>query len=330
MKAELKELINLAATDGIITPDERNLIIRKATEWGEDISIVELYINAAVQKFEQEQDEKKKEKLGMVCPHCNMKIPLLTEVCPYCDSVVSVQSCKEFDDLMSEIQGFLVQLKSERQACYRKNKAKLENSIHKAELLYGDNSKVVQLVSEVREQIKIAKQEIHKRQRITMISGISLIGLILAICLAIYFFYKSEDTRLKDNEDARIEAAEQREDALEKQSSQKKQISDQYDMLIGKLESLPVPDANNYEECKRQLHAMQWPDIVEDESKDKDFEDSKRSQFWNAVKGYAQSLYAVYMEQHGIKEYPEEEEDPAWDTLHDLVKYGVDLSLKYY
>jgi len=78
---ELKKLIEIAMTDGIITSKERTVIFNKAAALGIDAAEVEIYLDAEIQKAEQAADVEKRDKIGKVCPQCGKQVPPLALVC---------------------------------------------------------------------------------------------------------------------------------------------------------------------------------------------------------------------------------------------------------
>ena len=80
-KEELKRLIEIAMTDGIITSKERTVIFNKAAALGIDTAEVEIYLDAEIQRAEQAADAAKRDKIGKVCPQCGKQVPPLTLKC---------------------------------------------------------------------------------------------------------------------------------------------------------------------------------------------------------------------------------------------------------
>ena len=104
---ELKKLIEIAMTDGIITSKERTVIFNKAAALGIDAAEVEIYLDAEIQKAELAADVEKRDKIGKVCPQCGKQVPPLALVCE-CGfeftTTKAVSSIQLLSDKLSSIQ----------------------------------------------------------------------------------------------------------------------------------------------------------------------------------------------------------------------------------
>ena len=80
-RPEFENLLKEYLTDGIITSKEREVLLKKAQEYGYDVDEVDLYIDAQQQKCEQAAEVAKAKKLGKVCPRCGKQFSELTIVC---------------------------------------------------------------------------------------------------------------------------------------------------------------------------------------------------------------------------------------------------------
>ncbi|MCQ2250313.1 MAG: zinc ribbon domain-containing protein [Bacteroidales bacterium] len=78
--AQIKELVDLALKDAIITPLERQTIVNEAIDCGIRESEINKYIN---QKLDEKLSKRSKDQLK-ACPKCGAQIPLLADNCPYC------------------------------------------------------------------------------------------------------------------------------------------------------------------------------------------------------------------------------------------------------
>ena len=82
MNEKIKEMIRMAAEDGVITEKEKALIIKKAKALGEDEDMVELAIEGELGQLKKEA--KKTVLKGEKCPNCGETIPAGAAVCPSC------------------------------------------------------------------------------------------------------------------------------------------------------------------------------------------------------------------------------------------------------
>ena len=82
MNEKIKEMIRMAAEDGVITETEKALIIKKAKALGEDEDMVELAIEGELGQLKKEKPRTKAK--GEQCPNCGGIIPAGAAVCPTC------------------------------------------------------------------------------------------------------------------------------------------------------------------------------------------------------------------------------------------------------
>ena len=85
MQLEIEKLIDLAIADGQITDKERNVILRKAAEFGVDPDEVEMILDAKLHKMEASKP-KRSEKVGTIktCPSCGAYIKGTSLACDGC------------------------------------------------------------------------------------------------------------------------------------------------------------------------------------------------------------------------------------------------------
>jgi hypothetical protein len=85
MNSEIEKLIDLAIADGQITDKERNVILRKAAEFGVDPDEVEMILDAKLHKMEASKP-KRSEKVGTIktCPSCGAYIKGTSLACDAC------------------------------------------------------------------------------------------------------------------------------------------------------------------------------------------------------------------------------------------------------
>lgn len=82
MDEKIKEMIRMAAEDGVITEKEKALIIKKAKDLGEDLDMVELAIEGELGQLKKDAD--KKVSKGEKCPNCGSVILPGSAVCLSC------------------------------------------------------------------------------------------------------------------------------------------------------------------------------------------------------------------------------------------------------
>lgn len=105
MNEKIKEMIRMAAEDGVITAKERALIIKKAKELGEDVDMVKLAIEGELGQLKK--DAAKIASKGEKCPNCGTIIPPGSAVCPSCGfAIVS----KKVNNTALELQKDLKQI----------------------------------------------------------------------------------------------------------------------------------------------------------------------------------------------------------------------------
>ena len=99
MNETIKEMIRLASEDGVITDEEKAIILRKAKALGENEDIVELAIET-VERVNKENSMVSGEK----CPNCGAIIPVGSTVCPKCGFALSkFGASKASVDLQKEL-----------------------------------------------------------------------------------------------------------------------------------------------------------------------------------------------------------------------------------
>ena len=161
----LKQLIEASLVDGVMTDQERNVIIKRALLEGCDPDEVNLLLDAEVQKIRQ-QKQANAPKVNK-CPACGEILPALTGICPSCGHVVNNNESKnqELDFLIEQINRGLAQLKTGTAASAAMTIAALEEHRRRAMTIYGDNPKVKMLVDEVNQEIKAYKTEEAQRKK---------------------------------------------------------------------------------------------------------------------------------------------------------------------
>ena len=160
---ELEDFLQDCLTDGIITPQERQIILRKAESMGVDPAEYDLHITNEEQKLEQSHRAAAAKVKGRACPYCGSAIPQLTDKCPSCGQSVTVQADKELEEIIDHLEEALIEFKSGED--FDKNKAKVERYIRKAELYYGSNPKIQMLLEQVQQESEQAESEAKKKAK---------------------------------------------------------------------------------------------------------------------------------------------------------------------
>lgn len=85
MHPEIEKLVDLAIADGQITDQERNVILKKASELGVDPDEAEMILEGKLHQLEASKP-KQKEKVGNIktCPACGGSIKAMDVICPSC------------------------------------------------------------------------------------------------------------------------------------------------------------------------------------------------------------------------------------------------------
>ncbi|MFD1628662.1 hypothetical protein [Pseudopedobacter beijingensis] len=117
---QLDKLIELALADGIVTEQEKQVLIKKATELGIEQDELEVILEAKLHLRQKEGIGSAQKDNVIKCPSCNDIIPALSKVCPSCDFVIgatrsSSGSEKSLEDLIADIEDTLVEIKTIKQ-----------------------------------------------------------------------------------------------------------------------------------------------------------------------------------------------------------------------
>lgn len=166
---DLKELIDLCLTDGILEDHEKSAIIRRAEREGADLDEVQIYLNSEMQKRNMTMADKvakhEKERAGNRCPHCSADIPPMTKICPECGKAITgneSEGDKELLKLVDDLELSLKSLKICTADNYRSRLADVETLILKAKRLYGENKKVQGILLEIEDQKSKVVNEFSK------------------------------------------------------------------------------------------------------------------------------------------------------------------------
>lgn len=160
----LKQLIEASLVDGVLMPNERAIILKRAMLEGIDADEANLLLDAEVQKIKI-QKQAKEPKLHK-CPACGEILPALTAICPSCGTAIENNEepkQHELDFLIEQMNRGLSQLKCGTTVAPMVIAA-LDEHRRRAMMLYGDNAKIKKLGSEIEEAIDKYKSEEAKRQ----------------------------------------------------------------------------------------------------------------------------------------------------------------------
>lgn len=193
---ELNALIQQYLTDGVLTDKERQVILNKAEKMGIDRDEIDLYLDAEVQKIDQQTDAAVRKQKGKTCPYCGGSVPQLTDKCPHCGENITPEASSELQVIFDNLEEALVDYKSGKDIA--KSKATVERFMRKAKMYYGNNPKIQKLLEEVEiESVKAEKKAKSNARmitigkiltynwKITAIVSILLIGFIWWIASAI-------------------------------------------------------------------------------------------------------------------------------------------------
>ena len=206
----LKQLIDAALTDGVITEQERQVIKKKAIAENVDPDEIDVYLNSEIQRI----NIQKQQSTGIVkCPACGEIIPPLTGICPSCGHTISFSNdSKQSTSLLNlkeQLDDLLVQY-SKKSITFvdfillfvpyvfmvwmfvilwkiRKSKdifAEYNNALSNALLLYSNESNAKSYLTDMEAKMKSAHK---KNKRYIIIAYVLIFGDIYYF--AYYLFY---------------------------------------------------------------------------------------------------------------------------------------------
>ena len=184
---ELNALIQQYLTDGVLTDKERQVILKKAEKMGLDRDEIDLYLDAEVQKIDQQTDAAVRNQKGKTCPFCGGSVPQLTDKCPHCGENITPEASSELQEIFDNLEEALVDLKSGNDI--EKSKATVERYARKAKMYYGSNPQIQKLLIEVEIETLAAEKKFKISQVMRLLSKKKLwasIPLIVGILSLIY------------------------------------------------------------------------------------------------------------------------------------------------
>ena len=183
---EFEDLLQEYLTDGIITAQERKVLLNKAAKLGLDVDEIDLYIDAQQQKADQQVDAAVRKQRGQSCPFCGGSVPQLADKCPHCGQHISAEASDELKEVIENLEEALVDFKSGKD--FARSKANVEKYMRKAQLYYSSNPKIQTLIEQVKQESEIAekkaKSEATKKTLIKILTynkWITAIGILILI-----------------------------------------------------------------------------------------------------------------------------------------------------
>lgn len=200
---ELKALIQQYLTDGVLTDKERQVILNKAEKMGLDRDEIDLYLDAEVQKIDQQTDVAVRKQKGKTCPFCGGSVPQLTDKCPHCGENITPEASTELQEIFDNLEEALVDFKSGKDIA--KSKATVERFMRKAKMYYGNNPKIQKLLEEVEMESakveKVAKANARKNTVVKILTYNRKItaAVILAVLIGIFMqFHESDEAKMEN------------------------------------------------------------------------------------------------------------------------------------
>lgn len=200
---ELNALIQQYLTDGVLTDKERQVILKKAEKMGLDRDEIELYLDAEVQKIDQQTDAAVRKQKGKTCPFCGGSVPQLTDKCPHCGENITPEASKELQEIFDNLEEALVDFKSGKDIA--KSKATVERFMRKAKMYYDNNPKIQKLLAEVEMESakaeKVAKANARKNAFVKILTYNWKItaAVILAVLIGIFMlFHESDEAQIEN------------------------------------------------------------------------------------------------------------------------------------
>lgn len=167
---ELEDLLQDCLTDGIITPQERQVLLKKAEAMGIDPAEYDLHITNEEQKLEQANRTAASKLKGRSCPYCGASIPQFADKCPKCDKTIVADADDEVKEIIEHLEEALVEFKSGKDL--ERNKANVERYVRKAEMYYGNNPKIQTLLEQVRKESELAESKAKKKAKLNTVGKI--------------------------------------------------------------------------------------------------------------------------------------------------------------
>ena len=192
---ELNALIQQYLTDGVLTDKERQVILNKAEKMGLARDEIDLYLDAEVQKIDQQTDAAVRKQKGKACPYCGAPIPQLADKCPACGQFITPEASDELKEIIDNLEEALVQLKSGKNLA--QSKATVERYARKAKIYFSNNPKIKPLLAEVEEEMAFAEKKVKSLQRSESVKSFLTnkwtyggLFIVLTILVIVFLAYK--------------------------------------------------------------------------------------------------------------------------------------------
>ncbi len=198
---ELNALIQQYLTDGVLTDKERQVILNKAEKLGLDRNEIDLYLDAEVQKIDQQTDAAVRKQKGKTCPYCGGSVPQLTDKCPHCGENITPEASKDLEDIFEKLEEALVNLKSGNKI--HESKATVERFARKAKMYYSNNPKVQKLLEEIEFDKELAAKEaktlVRNQNIMDLLKKYGWILIVLVVIgIGLWYFLKPDPTKDPD------------------------------------------------------------------------------------------------------------------------------------
>jgi len=206
---ELNELIQQYLTDGVLTDKERQVILNEAENLGLNRDKIDLYLDAEVQKIDQQTDAAVRRQKGKQCPYCGAPIPQLADKCPECGQYITPEATKELEEILDNLEEALVNMKSQKD--FDRNKAIVERYERKARMYYSNHPKIKTLLAEVDAEMDIVEKRIKSLQRSEAVKSFftnpwtyGALFIILTILVIVFFIYMTALTAEVEGGDSAV------------------------------------------------------------------------------------------------------------------------------
>jgi hypothetical protein len=131
MHPEIEKLIDLALANGQITEKERNVILKKAAEFGIDADEVEMTLDGKLHQLEANKP-KQKEKVGNIktCPACGASVKAMEALCSDCGhEFTNVSTENNINGLMLSLKNINIDDYPDEHDYYKKIASVIKNSM---------------------------------------------------------------------------------------------------------------------------------------------------------------------------------------------------------
>ena len=166
MNQEFVDLVQEYLADGVISNQERQVLLRKAQKLGIDIDEAFYYIQSQEQKAENAQAEVERKEKGSICPHCKAPITEVADLCPKCHEPISPKASKELQEILANLEDALAEFKLAGSDSERKRQEVLLDRYIRKARIYENHTKVKMLIDEINYEKKIVTDRIQKEEEV--------------------------------------------------------------------------------------------------------------------------------------------------------------------